>query len=89
MALGADEPRILRMILRQGIVLLAIGLALGTGLGFALSTQVTQLLYNVQPWDPPVLLAAFGVLAASGLAASLVPARRAAAVDPLAALRAE
>jgi len=89
MALGADQPRILRMILRQGLVLLAIGVALGAGLGFLLSTQLTQLLYNVQPWDAPVLLTTFAVLAASGLAASLVPARRAAAVDPLVALRTE
>jgi hypothetical protein len=89
MALGADEPRILRMILRQGMVLLAIGLVLGAGLGLAVSTQLTQLLYNVQPWDPSVLLTALAVLTLSGVTASLVPARRAAAVDPLVALRAE
>jgi predicted permease len=89
MALGADQPRILRMILRQGIVLLAIGVAIGAGIGALLSAQLTQLLYNVQPWDVPVLLTTFVALTVSGLAASLVPARRAAAVDPLVALRTE
>ena len=89
MALGADQPRILRMVLGQGAVLLAIGVALGAGLGFLLSAQLTQLLYNVQPWDAPVLFSTFIVLVASGLAALLVPARRAAAVDPLVALRTE
>ena len=89
MALGADQLRILRMILRQGIVLLAIGITLGAGLGLFLSSQLTQLLYNVQPWDVPVLLTTFLVLATARLAASVIPARRAAAVDPLAALRNE
>ena len=89
MALGADRARILRMVVRQGMVLLGIGLVLGAGLGLFLSTQLTQLLFNVQPWDAPVMLTTFLVLVASGLAASVVPARRAAAVDPLIALRTE
>ena len=87
MALGADRARILRMVVRQGMVLLVIGLALGAGLGLFLSAQLTQLLFNVQPWDAPVILTTFLVLVASGLTASVVPARRAAAVDPLVALR--
>ena len=87
MALGADQPRILRMILRQGTVLLAMGVGIGAGLGVLLSTQLTQLLYNVTPWDAPVLLTTFVTLAAAGFLASFVPARRAAAVDPLVALR--
>ena len=89
MALGADRARILRMVVRQGMVLLGIGLVLGAGLGVFLSTQLTQLLFNVQPLDGPVIVTTFLVLVASGLAASVVPARRAAAVDPLIALRTE
>jgi ABC-type antimicrobial peptide transport system permease subunit len=89
MALGADRARILRMVVRQGMVLLGIGLVLGAGLGLLLSTQLTQLLFNVQPWDAPVMLTTFLVLVASGLTACVVPARRAAAVDPLVALRTE
>ena len=89
MALGADKSRILRMVVRQGMVLLAIGLALGAGLGVLLGAQLTQLLFKVQPFDVPVVLTTFLVLVAAGLAASIVPARRAAAVDPLVALRSE
>jgi putative ABC transport system permease protein len=89
MALGANRSNILRLIVRQGMGLLGIGLALGAGLGFLLSSQLTQLLFQVQPWDVSVVLTTFLVLVASGLAASFVPARRAAAVDPLVALRTE
>ena len=87
MALGADQSRILRMVLRQGTTILAVGVALGAGLGLFLSAQLTQLFYKVQPWDLSILVSTFLVLAASGLAATLVPARRAAALDPLVALR--
>jgi putative ABC transport system permease protein len=89
MALGADRFRILRMVLRQGTWLLAIGLVLGAGLGYALSTQLGQLLFQVSPWDVSVYLGTFVVLTAAALVAMLVPARRASAVDPLVALRAE
>ena len=89
MALGADKSRILRMVLRQGMVLLAIGLVLGAGLGILLGAQLTQLLFKVEPFDVSVALTTLLVLVASGLAASIVPARRAAAVDPLVALRTE
>ena len=89
MALGADRARILRMVIRQGMVLVGIGLVLGAGLGLFLSAQLTQLLFNVEPWDVPVMLTTLLVLVASGLTASVVPARRAAAVDPLVALRTE
>ena len=65
------------------------GIVLGAGLGLFLGTQLTQLLYNVKPWDLPVTVTTFLVLVASGLGASVVPARRAAAVDPLVALRTE
>lgn len=87
MALGANQKNILAMIMRQGTVMVAIGMTLGLGAGIGLGKLLTQLLYNVKPWDPLVLGATFLVLASAGLFACLVPARRAAAVDPLIALR--
>jgi putative ABC transport system permease protein len=87
MALGASQKNILGMVMNQGAVMVAIGMALGLGAGVGLGKLLVQLLYGVTPWDPLVLSATFGVLAAAGLFACLVPARRAAAVDPLIALR--
>lgn len=87
MALGASQKNILGLIMKQGAIMVAIGMTLGLGAGVGLGKLLTQLLYNVKPWDPLVLGATFGVLASAGLFACLVPARRAAAVDPLIALR--
>jgi putative ABC transport system permease protein len=87
MALGASQRNILRMVMNQGSVLVGIGVLLGAALGVVLGNLLTQLLYSVKPWDPAVLGATFLVLTLSGLIACLVPARRAAAVDPLIALR--
>jgi putative ABC transport system permease protein len=89
MALGADRSRVLWMMVRNGMSMVAVGLALGAGLGFLLSSQLTQLLSRVSPWDMPVVLTTALVLVVSGLAASAVPARSAAAVDPLVALRSD
>jgi putative ABC transport system permease protein len=89
MALGADGGRILGMVLRQGAMMVLIGIVIGAGLGYVLSLQLTQLLFNVRPWDTVVFMTALAVLAGSGFLASFVPARRAAAVDPLVALRQE
>jgi ABC-type antimicrobial peptide transport system permease subunit len=87
MALGASGPDILRMVLRQGAVLVAIGVTLGAGLGIGLGSLLEQLLFRVRPWDPPVLAGTFAVLSSAGFVACLLPARRAARVDPLIALR--
>lgn len=87
MALGANQKNILAMVMKQGAVMVAIGMTLGLGAGIGLGKLLTQLLYGVKPWDPLVLGTTFAVLAAAGLFACLVPARRAAAVDPLIALR--
>jgi putative ABC transport system permease protein len=89
MAMGADRSRILGLILRQALTLLAVGIFLGAGLGVFLSAQITDLFYNVRPSDPTVLMMTFGVLVVSGLAAALIPARRAASSDPLVALRSD
>jgi predicted permease len=87
MALGASQRNILRMVMNHGSMLVGIGVLLGAGLGILLGNLLTQLLYSVKPWDPLVLTATFLVLTFSGLLACFVPARRAAAVDPLIALR--
>jgi ABC-type antimicrobial peptide transport system permease subunit len=87
MALGADRRRIMRMVVRQGIWQVGVGMAIGFGLGGLLGGQMKALLFRVTPWDPIVFGSTIGVLAAAGLAASLIPALRAASVDPLVALR--
>lgn len=87
MALGASQMNILSMVMRQGSWLVGIGVTVGAGAGIGLGKLLTLLLYDVRPWDPLVLGGTFAVLATAGLLACLIPARRAAAVDPLMALR--
>jgi ABC-type antimicrobial peptide transport system permease subunit len=89
MALGADRANILGLILRQGVALVAGGLALGLAGYFALSSFLGSLLYRIAPTDPATLIVAPLVLALVALAACLLPARRATQVDPMVALRAE
>jgi predicted permease len=89
MSLGADRARVLGMVLSDGGILLA----LGVGLGFAASALVARLLegllYGVTPGDPATFLAVALVTVAVGLGACALPARRAAGVDPLVAMREE
>ena len=87
MALGADRRRITTMVVTQGIWQVGIGIALGFGAGGYLATLLKLLLFQVRPWDPIVFGCTIAVLSAAGLLASLVPALRAASVDPLVALR--
>ncbi len=87
MAPGADRPGIVRMVLREGAFLVTIGVLFGGGLAILLAAQLTQLLFRVRPWDPLVVAATVFVLCAAGALASWIPARRAASVDPLVALR--
>jgi predicted permease len=87
MAMGAGWRQVLTMVLKQGLWQIAIGIVLGAGLGFALGSAMSLLLFRVQPYDPFVFAAIALALTASGIAACLVPARRAAAVDPMVALR--
>src|SRR5262245_18049284 len=88
-ALGAASGDIIRMVVGEGIRIAA----LGVGAGFLLSALGTRalgsLLFGVSPLDPPTLLGAAALLAAIGMAAAYVPARAAARVDPMQALRAE
>ena len=89
MALGAGRGEILRRVLRQGLALAGGGLALGLLAALATTRLVASFLYGVSPFDPPTFLATSAGLAAAALLATLIPARRATAVDPLVALRAE
>ena len=88
-ALGAQRGRVMRMVLRQAGGMLLCGLATGLLLAYATSRLLRTLLYGVRPQDPWTMAAVTLVLLAGGLAASYLPARRAAGVDPMEALRSE
>jgi predicted permease len=87
MALGAATADVLRMVLGQGLLQVAIGIVLGVGLAALLSTAMRALMFDVSPHDPTTFTGIAVVLALTGLLACLVPARRAARVDPMEALR--
>jgi predicted permease len=89
MAIGADRGEVLRLILRQGMILTLIGVALGSGAAILLSPVLQSQLVGVNPRDPLVFLAVFLLLSGISLLACYVPARRAAQVQPLSALRHE
>ena len=88
-ALGARTGHVLRLVFRQGIIQLAVGLTLGLGLAAGVSQLVSGVLFDVQPRDPATFAAVVGVLTFAGLLACYIPARRAARVDPLSAMRTE
>jgi putative ABC transport system permease protein len=87
MALGARPSDLLRMALGQGMLLAGIGLGLGLAGSLALTRVVESLLYKVKPTDPPTYVAVSALLLTVALLATYIPARRAARVDPLVALR--
>lgn len=87
MALGARAKNVLGLILRQGLVQLAVGLALGLGLALVFARALEFVLFQVDPWDPLSFAAIATVLLVTGLTACLIPARRAVRVDPAIALR--
>ena len=89
MALGADTPAIRWMVLREGSIVIAIGLAIGLIGAMAASRFLRTLLFEIAPGDPLTLGAVSALLTAVGLAACYFPARRATRVDPLIALRSE
>jgi ABC-type antimicrobial peptide transport system permease subunit len=87
MALGASRSSVVRMIVRQGLSPVTVGLTLGVALALAMTRVVAQMLFAVEPTDPTTYAAVIAVLAAVAAIACLVPARRAAAIDPMRALR--
>jgi putative ABC transport system permease protein len=88
-ALGANRGNILRMVVQDAAILLGIGLVVGAGLTMAAGTTAASMLYGLKPSDPLTLTAAIAGIVAVGLAASFLPAQRAAKLHPMAALREE
>ncbi|HYO13130.1 MAG TPA: ABC transporter permease [Thermoanaerobaculia bacterium] len=89
MALGAHRRDVLRLVVGQGALLVSLGLALGLAAAWGLSRLIAALLYGIEATDAATFAAVSLLLLGMGLAASYVPARRAAKVDPLVALRNE
>ena len=89
MALGADSRRIFRVVLREALVLLAAGVAVGLPLALGASRILASRLPGLTAGDPVPLAIAAGLLAVAGLAAACVPAWRAARIDAMEALRSE
>jgi len=89
MALGAQPGSVLRMALRDILVLLAVGVAVGIGAVLACGQLVASMLFGLKPTDITTITMAALLLSAIALAAGYLPARRASRVDPLAALRFE
>ncbi len=88
MALGATADRILLLVLRKGLIQLGIGLAIGLALGYAMARPLRAVTYGVEASDPATYLVITLALLATGLIATLLPARSATRVDPNTALRA-
>jgi predicted permease len=96
MALGADRGNVLRWVLKRGVTLAGVGVGAGiiaallvTHLMASISLAKSSLIYGVRPWDPITMIGVISVLMCVALAACYVPARRAASVDPMRALRSE
>lgn len=89
LALGAEEGQVLWMVLREAVAWVGIGAAIGLAATLALGRLISSLLFGLDPVDPATILAATGTLGAVACAAAYWPARRAAKLDPLTALRCE
>lgn len=89
MALGADRGSVIGMVLRGAFWQVGIGLGIGIpgaiGAGYLIASQ----LYGVKPWNPLLLGGATALLGLAALAAAVIPAQRAASIDPMQALRSE
>jgi ABC-type antimicrobial peptide transport system permease subunit len=89
MALGADAPDVVRLMLKYGLRLVAIGGVLGLVAAAGLAQVLSGFLFGVSPLDPVAYATAIGTLGLVALAATYIPARRASRIDPLKALRTE
>ena len=89
LALGASRRGVLALVLRQGLILMGLGLLIGLPLAAGLGGVVSHLLYGISPTDPFAILGVAAILTLTTLMASLVPALRAASVDPVRTLRFE
>ena len=89
LAMGARPRHVLGLFVREGVLLIAVGVAIGVPLALAATRVLASLLYGLPPHDPVTFVACTALLALAGAAASLIPATRAAAQDPARALRHE
>jgi ABC-type antimicrobial peptide transport system permease subunit len=89
MALGASPPNVLLMVLRQGLLPVALGVVLGAATVFSLGRVIASQLYDVEPTDPVTFLGATALVLIVACLACCIPARRAMRVDPMIALRYE
>jgi putative ABC transport system permease protein len=89
MALGADRRSVLRNVLAEGLLLVAVALVLGAGGAFVLGRALSALLFRVDPIDTVSFVAAASILSAVALGAALLPAYRATRIHPSSALKAE
>jgi putative ABC transport system permease protein len=89
LALGAQPADVLKMVLKQGMLLVACGIALGLVCAFALTRSMSSLLYGVSASDPRTFGLISLLLVVVAFAANYIPARRATKVDPMVALRYE
>src|SRR6267378_2550025 len=89
MALGAQQENVLKLVLRQGIVLAIVGAGVGIGVALGVMRYLTSMLYDVHASDPLTMIAVAVLLTLVALAACYIPARRAMRVDPMVALRYE
>jgi ABC-type antimicrobial peptide transport system permease subunit len=87
MAIGASRADVLSLVLRESLAITIAGLTIGLGLAILLGWALRAAIYQITPLDPVALGAATGILAIASLAASIIPARRAANVLPMTALR--
>jgi putative ABC transport system permease protein len=89
MALGARQPDILRMVVGRGVLMVGLGIAMGTAAAFGLTRALSSLLFGVTAADPATFAVVAILLLLIGLIASYIPARRAAALDPMIAIQHE
>jgi putative ABC transport system permease protein len=87
MALGAGQAQVVRMVLREGAVLISAGIGMGLAGSLALTRSIRTWLFEVGPYDPLTLGAVSLLLASTGLLARYIPVHRATRVDPMLALR--
>jgi ABC-type antimicrobial peptide transport system permease subunit len=89
MALGAQPGQVRGMILCESSWLAGVGILVGVGVAFGLTRLIKTMLYGIQPYDPATLTGGVSILLVVALAASWIPATRAARVQPMDALRHE
>jgi len=87
MALGATRTNVISLVLRQAVILLAIGVGIGVVAAISVSGVLRSFLYGVVPYDASTIVGVSVLLLACGLLASYIPARRASRIDPVKALR--